>query len=62
LEGHDVRGFYASILKMEATRTFRTLYKIVMVLESSGEADNELKFYCSLQREIFVLAGKEQRE
>jgi hypothetical protein len=42
--------FYASILKVEVTRAFRTLYQIAMVLESFGVADSELKFYFSLQR------------
>jgi len=50
--------FYASILKMGATRTFEKTHKIVRVHGSSGGADSELKFYCSLQREIFYSLGK----
>jgi len=50
--------FYAPILKMGATRTFKTTHKIVTLLGSSGGADSELKFYCSLQREIFYSLGK----
>lgn len=52
--------FYVSILKMETTRTCKILNKILMVLESSGVADSELKFYCSLQREIFYSPGKNE--
>jgi hypothetical protein len=52
--------FYASILKMETKRTFRMLYQIVTLLESPGVADSELKFCCSLQREIFHSLGKDK--
>jgi hypothetical protein len=47
---------------MEATRIFGTLYQIMMLLESSGVGDTELKFYCSLQKEIFYSLVKNKED